>query len=91
MPRDVIHTRLDCAIPPTSLGTLPAGIEIRTLEGRDETELGRLTWLAFHTTVDDDYDNPAAAAAETARTLTGKWGPVIWEASVIAETDGRSA
>jgi GNAT superfamily N-acetyltransferase len=90
MRRDAVHMRLDCAIPPTSLGTLAQGVEMRTLERRDETELARLMWLAFQDRVDDGYDNPAAAAAEAAGTLTGKWGPVIWEASVIAEADGRA-
>ena len=66
---------------------MAAPVRIRTLSKADEPALGRLMWLAFHGSVDDQYSVPADAGADAAEALTGRWGPVVWHASLAAELD----
>jgi ribosomal protein S18 acetylase RimI-like enzyme len=44
-------------------------------------------WLAFRDGVDDEYSGPGDADAEAAAALAGRWGPVVWQASLAAEVD----
>jgi GNAT superfamily N-acetyltransferase len=76
------------AEPPTA--TVPASVRIRALSKADEPALGRLMWLAFHDSLDDQYSAPADADADIAEALAGKWGPVVWQASVAAELDSSA-
>jgi GNAT superfamily N-acetyltransferase len=65
----------------------PASVVVRALSQADGAALGGLMWRAFHGSVDDWYADPAAAHSDVAKTLTGRWGPVIWSASLAAELD----
>jgi ribosomal protein S18 acetylase RimI-like enzyme len=73
------------AEPPAT--ALPASVRVRELSEADEPALGRLLWLAFQSGVDDWYSAPADADAEAAAALAGRWGPVVWLASLTAERD----
>ena len=73
------------AKPPTA--SLPEGIRIRELSKADEAALGGLMRDAFSGTADDEYAAPSDAGMDAAETLAGKWGPVVWCASLAAELD----
>lgn len=79
----------DAALEP---GTAPpAQTQVRELTAADGPVLGRLMWLAFRGGVDDEYSAPADADADAAGALAGRWGPVVWQASLAAEQDGAVA
>jgi GNAT superfamily N-acetyltransferase len=44
-------------------------------------------WLAFRGGVDDEYSGPGDADADAAGALAGRWGPVVWQASLAAELE----
>ncbi len=44
-------------------------------------------WLAFRGSVDGEYGAPADADADAAEALAGVWGPIVWQASLVAELD----
>ena len=44
-------------------------------------------WLAFQGSADDEYSAPGDAEADAAGALAGRWGPVVWQASLAAELD----
>lgn len=44
-------------------------------------------WLAFHDSVDDEYSGPGDADAEASAAMAGRWGPVVWQASLVAEVE----
>lgn len=73
------------AVPPVT--TLPARVGVRALRVADEAALGRLVWAAFRGGPDDDYGGPGDADAEAADALAGRWGPVVWQASLAAEVE----
>ena len=74
------------AEPPTA--AMPAHVRIRALSKADESVVGQLMWLAFHGTVEDQFSAPTDANAYAADALAGRWGPVVWQASLAAELDG---
>jgi ribosomal protein S18 acetylase RimI-like enzyme len=55
----------------------------------DDAAIGRLMWQAYRGTIDDEYDVESDAVNDAASTLAGKWGPVIWDASLTAAAEGR--
>jgi len=44
-------------------------------------------WRAFRGGEDDEYSGPGDADAEAAAALAGRWGTVIWQASLAAEEE----
>ncbi len=60
---------------------------IRRLTTGDVDVLGRLLWSAFGHEGRDGFASASAALAEGQATLAGKWGPVIWEASLLGVAD----
>lgn len=66
---------------------LPGQVRARALRAADEAALGRLMWLAFRGGVDDHYSGPIDADADAAAALAGRWGPVVWQASLAAELE----
>jgi ribosomal protein S18 acetylase RimI-like enzyme len=66
---------------------LPGQVRVRALSMADESALGRLMWLAFQGSADDEYTAPGDADADAAGALAGRWGPVVWQASLAAELD----
>jgi GNAT superfamily N-acetyltransferase len=44
-------------------------------------------WRAFRGAQDDEYSGPGDADAEAAAALAGRWGTVIWQASLAAEEE----
>ena len=66
---------------------LPGRVRVRALRAADEAALGRLMWLAFRGGVDDEYSGPGDADADAAGALAGRWGPVVWQASLAAELE----
>lgn len=68
------------SIPPA-----PANLGIRELVDGDEVALGRLFWLGFGADGDDGYETLDDAVLEARETMAGKWGPVIWAASLLVE------
>lgn len=66
---------------------LPAAVLVRQLTTTDEAAIGRLMWAAFRGTVDDQYAGPADARLDAAQTVAGRWGPVVWDASLAAQLD----
>lgn len=77
--------RLSWARPRPPAAAVPDRIRIRELGETDGPALGQLMWAAFHGTIDDQYATASDAAADAAGTLDGKWGPVLWQASLAAE------
>lgn len=67
---------------------LPGQVRVRQLGRADELALGQLMWRAFRGTVDDEYGGPGDADADAAGALAGRWGPVVWQASLVSELDG---
>jgi ribosomal protein S18 acetylase RimI-like enzyme len=67
---------------------LPSGVAIRPLRPTDALRLATLMVVAYAGTVDDDGQPPSAAEAEARRTLAGRYGPVQWDASLMAHTPG---
>jgi len=67
---------------------LPREIHVRQLDPADEAALGWLMWACFQDSVTDSYATAADAAGEVTQTLAGKWGPVVWTASLVAVRDG---
>jgi GNAT superfamily N-acetyltransferase len=65
----------------------PVQVRVRTLSRADERVLGELMWLAFQGSTDEEYSAPADAGADAAGALAGRWGPVVWQASLAAELD----
>jgi GNAT superfamily N-acetyltransferase len=66
---------------------LPRRVRVRALTAAYETALGRLMWLAFRGSIDDEYSGPGDADADAAAALAGRWGPVVWQASLAAELE----
>jgi GNAT superfamily N-acetyltransferase len=85
--RDVLHMRKTWSAPEPTTAAAPIPIRIRELDQADETALGRLMWLAFRGTIDDEYGSAAEADADAVGLLAGRWGPVIWPASLVAESE----
>jgi len=56
---------------------------VRQLQSDDEPALGSLFWAAFRGTIDDP-GTAHSAAADAKDALTGRWGPMIPEASLAA-------
>jgi GNAT superfamily N-acetyltransferase len=50
----------------------------------DSDAVGRLMWAAYRGTIDDEYADEGDALADAEAALGGRWGPVIWQASVTA-------
>lgn len=71
--------------PPTAV--VPALVRVRALSRADGPGPGRLMWLAFPGGADDEYSAPGDADADAAGALAGRWGPVVWQASLAAELD----
>jgi GNAT superfamily N-acetyltransferase len=69
---------------------VPAGIELRQLTDADAENLGLLFWSAFGSAGEDGYASADTARDEARDTLAGKWGPVIWDASVVATSPQRA-
>jgi ribosomal protein S18 acetylase RimI-like enzyme len=44
-------------------------------------------WLAFQGSTDGEYGAPGDADADASAALAGRWGPVVWQASLAAELD----
>ena len=71
--------------PPAA--AVPALVRVRALSRADGPGLGRIMWLAFQGSADDEYSAPGDAEADAAGALAGRWGPVVWQASLAAELD----
>lgn len=87
MGRDAVHLRKTWTQVdrPLAAGGEPFGL--RSLTSADAPSLGRLMWAAFRGTLDDEGETLDDAEAEITRTLSGKWGSVIWPASLVAHVD----
>lgn len=83
--RDAVHMRRAWIVAEPSAVALPGQVRVRALRAADEAALGRLMWLAFRGGVDDEYSGPGDADADAAGALAGRWGPVVWQASLAAE------
>ena len=66
------------------LAPLPAPVSVRGLGRADGSALGRLMWRAFQGGPDDEYGSAEDADADAAGALAGRWGPVVWQASLAA-------
>jgi GNAT superfamily N-acetyltransferase len=69
------------------LVVMPGRVQVRVLRAADEAALGGLMWLAFRGGMDDEYGGPADAQADASGALAGRWGPVVWHASLAAEVE----
>jgi ribosomal protein S18 acetylase RimI-like enzyme len=69
------------------MAAVPGQVRVRALGMADEPALGRLMWLAFQGSADGEYTAPGDADADAAGALAGRWGPVVWQASLAAELD----
>jgi GNAT superfamily N-acetyltransferase len=83
VPRDAVpmRARLD-AVP--GAAPVPPGIEVRSLKRTDAPALGALMHVAYRGTVDDRGESLEDQLAEARRTMRGAYGPVEWDASVVA-------
>lgn len=77
----------------TELSALPdhASAPVRVILPVDVETVGRLFWRAFGHGGTEGFDDQFAAEVEVRDTLAGKWGPMVWEASLCALIDGRPA
>ena len=66
---------------------MPMGVDVRVLQSGDTSALGSLMVRAYAGTVDDHGEPPEAAAIEAQRTIAGEYGPVKWDASLLATLD----
>jgi GNAT superfamily N-acetyltransferase len=64
-------------------------LELRPLIDWDPVAVGHLMWVAYRGTIDDEYPTEDDALADAEGALGGRWGPVIWQASVTAAHAGR--
>lgn len=64
------------------------GLVIRQVTADDMGVIGGLLWRAFGREGPDGYATEDHARAEASDTLVGKWGPMIWEASVLGLVAG---
>jgi len=62
-------------------------VSLRQLTAGDADDLGRLLWTAFGHEGPDGFASAADALTEARDTLAGKWGPIIWEASLLGITE----
>lgn len=69
----------------------PAHVQVRELTRADEPAVARLMWAAFLGQGEDAYPDPAEAAADAQKVLSGSWGPVVWPATLAAERAGALA
>jgi GNAT superfamily N-acetyltransferase len=58
--------------------------QLRDLTAEDAEDLGRLLWSGFGFHGVDGFASEVAAREEARAALSGKWGPMIWGASVLA-------
>jgi GNAT superfamily N-acetyltransferase len=65
----------------------PDGVSFRGMVQQDGDDLGRLFWSAFGFHGADGFASAQAASDEARATLAGRWGPMIWAASVVAVAD----
>lgn len=86
--RDALHLRKAWIAAGPPLAPPSGQVSVRGLSRADEPTLGRLMWLAFQDSADDEYGAPGDAHADAAGALAGRWGPVVWQASLAAELDG---
>lgn len=87
MARDVLHMRKTWRVA-SPAKDVTAPVDLRPISNADEAGLGKLMWCAFHGSADDaDYSGPEEAYSDARLALEGRWGPVIWEASLVAEVD----
>ena len=63
---------------------VPEELTIRQLAPVDEVALGQLMYLAYRGGVDDHGETPDWHVREARRTIAGKFGPVLWDASAVA-------
>src|SRR3954451_24393413 len=66
---------------------LPMGVVVRRLRPDDASALGSLMVSAYAGTVDDHGQPPEFHASEARRTIAGEYGPVEWDASLLATFD----
>src|SRR5215831_13563005 len=85
--RNALHMLKAWVTAGPSAAALPGRVRIRPLSKADERALGRLMWLAFQDSADNECTAPGDADADAAGTLAGRWGPVVWQASLAAELD----
>lgn len=63
-------------------------VAARTVRRADADALASLMWHAYHGTIDDAGETPADAAREIALLVAGGYGPLLWDASFVAEAAG---
>jgi hypothetical protein len=62
----------------------PDGIQLRDPVLADGEDLGRLLWSGFGSEGLDGFASANAAGKEAHTALAGRWGPIVWPASVLA-------
>jgi GNAT superfamily N-acetyltransferase len=62
----------------------PDGVKVRDLVLGDGEDLGRLLWSGFGSAGLDGFASASAARKEALTALAGRWGPIVWPASVLA-------
>jgi ribosomal protein S18 acetylase RimI-like enzyme len=68
----------------------PDGVKLRDLVLADGEDLGRLLWSGFGSEGQDGFASASAAQKEAHTALAGRWGPIVWPASVLAVCGQRS-
>jgi ribosomal protein S18 acetylase RimI-like enzyme len=63
------------------------GVSVRQVTSRDAGVVGLLLWRGFGRDGPDGYASEDRARAEARDTLRGKWGPMIWQGSVVGLVD----
>jgi RimJ/RimL family protein N-acetyltransferase len=62
----------------------PDGVKLRDLVLGDGEDLGRLLWSGFGSEGLDGFASASTAQEEAKTALAGRWGPIVWPASVLA-------
>jgi len=61
----------------------------RPISLQDSSALGKLMYVAYHGTIDDEGETPEEALQEIESTLAGKYGPPLTACSFLVEGHGR--
>ncbi|MBX9877437.1 MAG: GNAT family N-acetyltransferase [Candidatus Obscuribacterales bacterium] len=80
-----VHKRIEMIRETTLLDVSPSKFEVKDLTPSDGDKLGRLLYIAYKGTIDDEGGSETDAITEATETLGGRYGNVIWSASKIMQ------
>ncbi len=80
-----VQKRIEMIRETTLLDVDPSKFQIKDLQPDDGEKLGRLLYISYKGTIDDEGGSETDAITEATETLAGRYGNVIWSASKITQ------